>query len=245
MGFNVNAADIFQEAPQPIVYMSRTAAERLINGYFPFQLFPLGGAEYRKSYEDLSLSEDQAQVFQMFNQNMLDYPYAVVTRNSLFFRSDDNCSMIGDTLEGIDISEACRNHDYCYRDIRNPMNSEGAHEDFIRCNDQLTADIIRICQENGKECSLGKIYGTFLSKMSYVVFRKRQSLQAEMVHNLLVKLKSIPQGLQTLVNSKMFNFSNQIAALHLYCTKVKWNLNAESIFYPAEKAACKDAASLP
>lgn len=246
MGFTVKAAELPQaSAPQSIVYMSRSAADRLINGHFPSQWVPLGGAEFRKPYEDLQLPEDQAQIFQMLNQTMVDYPYAVVTRSSLFFRSDDNCSMIGDTLEGVDISEACRNHDYCYRDIRNPMNSDGAREDFFRCNDQFTADILRMCKENGKECSLGKIYGTFLSKMSYMIFRKRQGKQAEMVRNLLVKLKEIPQGLQAVLRASLFNFSNQIYSYHRYCAPQKLNLDAKSIFYPEEKSACEDSINLP
>ncbi len=243
MGMNSEADVLKAEPPHPIIYLSRLAAERAINGYFPFQLFPLGGADYRKSYEDLSLPEDQRQVFQVLNRSMEDYPYAVVTRNSLFFRSDDNCSVIGDTIQGVNIAEACRNHDYCYRQLGSPMNSEAAHADFLRCNEQFTTDIINICKESGKECSRARIYGTFLSKMSYIVFRRRQSAQAEMVKDLLAKLNEHPEDLHLFSQTNLFNFAQQTEGYRRYCTRTKWSIRTD-LLYPNEKSACDTAANL-
>lgn len=202
------------------------------------QLIPLGGSEYRKSYEDLSLAPEQVQVFQILNQSMENYPYAVVTRNSLFFKSDDNCSVVGDSLDGVNIAEACRNHDYCYRHLNHPMNSDEAYADFLSCNEKFTQDIVRICQESGKTCSLAKIYGKFLSKMSHIVFRKRQSAQAEMVRNLLIKLKDAPAQLQLLMKSDLFNLSSQIEGYRNYCTNSKRIRLGDIIPNPGEKSAC-------
>ncbi len=208
-------------SPQPITYMSREAADHIINGHFPIQMVPLGGAEFRKSYEDLSLTGYQSQVFQMLNAYMANYPYAVVTRDTLFYRTDDNCSIISDNMGGVDISEACRNHDYCYRRLSSPANSEAARKDFARCNTLLSKEIVKICHENGKDCSLSKVYETVLRNVSYIVFRNRQSKQAEMFYNLLISIKDKPEVLKAFMNTNVFNFPDMLASYKRYRRETK------------------------
>ncbi len=232
--------DIAFAAPQPakpIIYMSRTAAEHIINGHFPIQLLPLDGADYRKPYEDLSLTEEQARAFQILNAHLVDYPYAVVTRETLFYRTDDNCSVIGDKLGGVNISEACRSHDYCYRKLISPVGSEGAYQDFIRCNNQFSEDILQICRDNGKDCSLNRVYETVLRRVSYVVFRIRQSNQAEMIGLLIKSLKNSSEELKILMKTDIFSFPELLESYQKYCSQMK--RNSKTDIYASEKKACK------
>lgn len=219
--------------------MSREAADNIINGRFPTQMIPLGGAEYRKAYEDLSLQEEQAEIFQTINKFMTKYPYAVVTRNELYYKSDDNCSVISDTMGGVDVSEACRNHDYCFRRLISPMNSDAAYADFTKCNNMLSEEIVKICKENGKECSLGKVYEMVLRNVSYLVFRKRQGNQAEMMKNLIVVLKDKPELLRKFMATNVFNFPQMLESYQRYCTKSQKSYVMDTNIMAMEKNACE------
>lgn len=222
--------------PQMIVYMSREAADRIINGHFPTQIIPLGGADYRKAYEDLSLSEAQAEVFQLINKYVPQYQYAVITRDSLYYRTDDNCSVIGDTMGGVDVSEACRNHDYCYRNLTSPVGSDQSHLDFQRCNVNLSEEIVKICKENGKDCSLGKVYEVILKNVSFIVYRNRQSSQAEMIKNLLSKVKDNPVDYSKFLSNSFFDFQKLVTSYEQYCSGTRIKSQNELMVF--EKGVC-------
>ncbi len=215
--------------------MTRTAADHIINGHFPVQLLPLGGADYRKAFEDLSLTAEQFEAFQILSKYLSgDYPYAVVTRNSLYYRSDDNCSVIRDQMGGVDISEACRSHDYCYRRLSSPAGSDEAKADFQKCNVVFGEDIVRICEQNGKECSLNKIYALVLKSASLLVYKKRQGDQAEMVKEILNKIEKEPRNYNRLITSDIFDFQYLVKSYQTYCSGEKSAEN-DKIF---EKGAC-------
>ena len=221
--------------PEPITYMTRTAADHIINGHFPVQNLPLGGADYRKAFEDLSLTAEQFEAFQILNKYLSkDYPYAVVTRNSLYYRSDDNCSVISDRMGGVDISEACRNHDYCYRRLSSPAGSDQAKVDFQKCNLVFGEEIVKICQQNGKECSLNKIYALVLKSASILVFKKRQGDQAEMVKEILNKIEKEPRNYNRLISTDIFDFQNLVKSYQVYCSGEKSG-DEDKLF---EKSAC-------
>ncbi len=221
--------------PEPITYMTRTAADHIVNGHFPVQTLPLGGVEYRKPFEDLTLTADQIEAFQILSKYLSDdYPYSVVTRNSLYYRSDDNCSVIRDTMSGVDISEACRNHDYCYRRLSSPAGSDAAKADFQKCNVVFGKEIVKICEQNGKECSLNKIYALVLKSASLIVYKKRQGDQAEMVKEILNKIEKEPRNYNRLITTDIFDFQHLVKSYQTYCSGEK-SADSDKIF---EKSAC-------
>jgi len=221
--------------PERVIYFSADAAQRAIKGR-PFN-FGLGGKEYRKSFDELELSIDEKQNFQSLSEALKDYPNAVVSRGVLYFKSDDNCTVIKDSIDGVDISEACRTHDYCYRNVAALANDSKFRARFAECNLKFKENMVALCKEAGKKCSISKIYAAFVQRVSFIAFRFQQSRQAKMVKFLLEESQN---DFSSYALPNFFNLEEMVKNYEIYCRRIAKKIKRRQMLYPSEKSACQN-----
>ncbi len=101
----------------PVIYLNKSAMLTSVSGRKTEKITKLGGETFRFYYKDY-LKGEKLQVMDAIAQVITPvYPFAVLVENELYNKDDDNCTKMPDRTRGVDIGQACRNHDYCYYQI--------------------------------------------------------------------------------------------------------------------------------
>jgi hypothetical protein len=226
-----------RETNKLIVYLSREAAEKVVFDGFENEK-PLGGESYRKSFDQLNLPIHEAEGFRILSVLLGDYPYAVVTRGQLYFETDDNCSGVGESFQGVDISEACQNHDYCIRKLSGARTLEEDRDYFRRCNYKFTIDIKKACNDSGKKCSRSPLYQIVLDRTFYYAYRRRQSREAHMIKKLIRRLSQSEVDLAIVRGSNLIGYRDVVNRYGAFCNRVSNMKLSNSYLLPSEVSAC-------
>lgn len=191
----------------PVIYLSKSAMKTSILGSKTQKIAKLGGEKYRFFYED-HLEGEQRQVVEAISEIVTPvYPFAVIVENQLYNKDDDNCTKMPDRIRGVNIGQACRNHDYCYYQIADFNQHENSfHKAFSACHDTFIKEIKEACHKSKPllGCGgIGKIYewGVRYIPYSYINYIRNQDKTAHMYGLILEKYYS-DDSFKKLLDSK-------------------------------------------
>lgn len=100
----------------------------------------------RMQMAQVSLSSQQRKLMKAISSLTKTFPFAVLHGGELYYKSDDNCTVIGEKLFSRKITNACRVHDYCYLGLRDYRDGKTFKEKLTQCNETFKGDLDRICE---------------------------------------------------------------------------------------------------
>jgi hypothetical protein len=202
---------------QLIIYLSKEDMFKAMDGDIRLSYIPLGRVSYRKYFGDIEFSVSEKLVFNTLRSLIPKHSLAVVTRNKLIYKTDDNCTFAPDHINGVDISEACRNHDYCYRGLADAQSDESDQARFSKCNNGLLADIQSLCKMENKDCPFSDYYHLFVKTASYPIYKHVKYSELKMMKELFSNLKKNPQARFILENNSAFDFKMTEKKYNSFC----------------------------
>jgi hypothetical protein len=211
-------------AATPVIYLKKQSMIKSIAGSKTEKIAKLGGDDFRFYYKE-TLSGDKLKVVDAIAEVVTSvYPYAVIVGDEIYNKDDDNCTKMPDRIRGVDIGQACRNHDYCYyqiADFKRVGNS--FKKSFSYCHDAFIKEIKEACHETKPllGCGgIGKVYewGVRYIPYSYINYIRNQDKTAHMFSMILEKYYS-DHSFKNLLDSKAspFKASQLLKKVKEYC----------------------------
>lgn len=226
-------------ANQPVIYLSKLDMEKAIHGDSRLAYIPLGGKDFRKHYSELNLSVEQRLSFDILKAMLPSYPLAVVTRGKLIFKTDDNCTIVPDHINKVDVSEACRNHDYCYRGLSPFQTDESDQEYFRYCNQQFYNQMIQICKTQQRDCPMSEYYLLWVKSASYPIYGMMKLRELYMIRELLSNLKKYSVAEEFLSKNAFFDLEETRSKYNQFCAWTESRIRRNIKVRKAEKEICK------
>jgi hypothetical protein len=128
-----------QAEDAPIIYLNDSAQQMDIDA-------DPNDSWGRRQMSEVDLSRGQLKLLEALKPLIKTFPYAVYHDGELYYKSDDNCTVIGEKLFSKNITKACRIHDYCYLGLRDYSEGHTFREKLTQCNDVFKEDLFQVCE---------------------------------------------------------------------------------------------------
>lgn len=180
----------------------------------------------RIKLENSELNEDQKTLMKALTPVVKTFPYAVFHRGELYYKSDDNCTVVGEKLFKRDITHICRVHDYCYLGLQDYSDGLSFKEKLTTCNEVFKEDLFRVC-ESTKVTSICKAAAQIMKftvekvPLSFRVFVSGQNKQALFLTKVQKLLEENPNLYKLNKKIGFFNIEKFQNKMRSFCDQQK------------------------